>query len=348
MPDVENATPFGVRAMPSCDRDGRDVLLIVVGAQFDLPDPGYDDPRLRLFRTQEQPPLADEYVGEPGRSSIRREGQSSYTKPATDIYICGDACAPNGEPVTEMRVNIRVGPCAVDLRLHGDRVWQRAVTLGVRPSAPAPFVIMPLVWERAYGGMATGSTEERPAFEPRNPIGCGFETDPDAAIGKPVPNIEDPRQPLSRVSDRPPSIGVGPVARHWHPRASYAGTYDDAWKRQRAPLWPTDFDERFFCGAIGQLQASPHLKGGEEVILHGLHPNGPIRFLLPTLRMVSRSRFIDRAVRTTLVLDGVLIETDVSRLTMYYRAAVPAPLSLIKHRETLLRLLEPWETNGAR
>ena len=40
----------------------------------------------------------------------------------------------------------------------------------------------------------------------------------------------------------------------------------------------------------------------------------------------------------TPILDGVLIETDVRRLTMYYRAAVPAPLSLIKHRETLLRL----------
>jgi len=348
MPDVNNTTPFGVRVMPSCDREGRDVLLIVVAAQFDLPDPGHDDPRLRLSSTQEPPPLADEYVGEPGRSSIRREGQSSYTKPATDISVCGDACAPNGKPVTEMLVNIRVGPCSVDLRVYGDRVWRRAVTLGVRPSAPAPFLTMPLVWERAYGGVATGSTEERPAFEPRNPIGCGFETDSNAAIGKPVPSLEDPRQPLSWVSDRPRPIGVGPVARHWLPRASYAGTYDDAWKRQRAPLWPTDFDERFFCGAPGQLQAFPHLKGGEEVILHGLHPDGTFRFLLPTLRMTSRSRFVDRDVRSTPVLDGVLIETDVKRLTMYYRATIPAALSFIKHRETLLRLLAPWETKGSR
>src|SRR6188474_3339414 len=111
MPEVDNATPFGVRAMPSCDREGRDVLLIVVAAQFDLPVPGDDYPRLRLFPTQEPPPLADEHVGEPGLSSIRREGQSPYAKPATDIYICGDACAPRGEAVAEMRVNIRVGPC---------------------------------------------------------------------------------------------------------------------------------------------------------------------------------------------------------------------------------------------
>jgi hypothetical protein len=348
MPDVENATPFAVRAMPSCDREGRDILLIVVAAQFDLPEPGYDETRLRLCRTQEPPPLGDEYIGEPGRSSLRREDQSPYTKPSTDIYVNGDACAPRGEPVTEMRVGVRVGPCAVELNVCGDRVWQRGVSLGVRPSAPAPFVRMPIVWERAYGGAASGSTEERPAFEPRNPIGCGFETDPDAAIGKPVPNIEEPGHQLSRVSDRPQPAGIGPVARHWQPRAGYAGTYDEAWRRHRAPLWPIDFDERFFSGAPSQLQASPHLKGGEQVVLRGLHPDGPIHFLLPTLRMSSRSRFIDHAVWTTPLLDGVLIETDSRRLTMYYRAAVPAALSLLKHRETLLRLLEPWEPNGSR
>lgn len=348
MSDVENATPFGVRVMPSCDREGRDVLLIVSAAQFELPEPGYDDSRLRLFRTQEEPPVGDEYLGEPGQSSIRREGQSSYMKPATDIYVCGDAFAPNGAPVTEMNVSIRVGPCAVKLLVQGDRVWQRAVTLGVRPSAPAPFTKMPLVWERAYGGTAAGSTVERPAFEPRNPIGCGFDVDPDAAVGKPVPNIEDPRHLLSRVSDRPQPVGVGPVARHWQPRVSYAGTYDDAWRRHRAPLWPVDFDEQFFCGATSLLQASPHLTGGEQVVLQGLHPDGSIRFALPTLRMVSESQFTDRVVRSTPILDGVLIETDVRRLTMYYRAAVPAALSLMKHRETMLRLLSPWEDGGPR
>ena len=207
--------------------------------------------------------MAEEYIGEPGQSSIRRDGQSSYTKPATDIYVCGDACALNGQPVTGMNVNIRVGPCAADLRVQGDRVWLRAATLGVAPSDPMPFVTMPLVWERAYGGVATSSTEQRPAFEPRNPIGCGLETNPDDAIGKPVPNIEHPRQPLKRVTDRPQPVGVGPIARHWHPRVSYAGTYDEAWRRMRAPLWPHDFDERFFCSAPTYLQASPHLTGGE-------------------------------------------------------------------------------------
>ncbi len=343
MADVENETPFGVLVMPSSDRDGLDLLLIVVAAQFQLPDPGSHDSPLSLSPTQELPPVVEEYVGEPGQSSVRRDGQSSYTKPATDVYICGEACAPQGKPITTMNVKIRVGPCGVDLRVVGDRVWERAATLGVRPSEPAAFVKMPLVWERAYGGMAKGSTEQRPAFDPRNPIGCGFETDRKDAVGRPVPNIEDPQHLLSSISDRPHPVGLGPVARHWQPRVSYAGTYDDAWKRRRAPLWPLDLDERFFCSAPSYLQASPHLTGGEAVALQGLHPDELIRFRLPTLRLRSLSRFLGDPILSTPILDGVLIETDIWRLTMYYRASVPAPRSLIKHRGTSLHLLRQSE-----
>jgi len=344
MADFENETPFGAVMMPSSDREGVDLLLIVVAAQFELPEPGTKDLGLRSSDTQNLPPMVEEYVGEPGQSSIRRDGQSSYTKPATDIHVCGDAWAPHGQPVTDMIVNIRVGSCGVDLRVTGDRIWERAA-MSARPSNPAPFVKMPLIWERAYGGVAKSSTVQRPAFEPRNPIGCGLETDQQHAIGQPLPNIEHPRQPLGQIADRPQPVGVGPTGRHWQPRLHYAGTYDEAWKRERAPLWPLDFDERFFCSAPSYLQASPHLVGGEAVVLRGLHADGPMEFRLPVLRFTSRSRFIGHTEERNLVFDGVLIETDAHRLTMYYRASVRAPLSLIKHRHTSLHLHRAGESN---
>lgn len=347
MANLENATPFGASVLPSSDRDGRDLLLIVISAQFVLPDPGDHSSQLILFPTQDQPPMGDEHVGEPGVGSLRFEGQSAYTKPVTDICVLGDACALRGEPVSEMTVSIRVGRCALDLRVLGDRVWVRGIAAAVRPSDPAPFLRMPLVWERAYGGVASTSTEQAPIFEPRNPVGCGLQTNPDAAIGRPLPNIEHPRQPLRQLSDRPQPVGVTAVARHWHPRIAYAGTYDEAWRRQRAPLWPLDFSERFFCSAPEYLQVSPHLSGGEPVMLRGLHPDGDIGFRLPTLRLAARSRFTDRTVRTTPILDGIVIDTAVKRLTMYYRARVPAYRSLSKHYETLIRLFSPWEGSAS-
>jgi hypothetical protein len=341
--NLENATPYGALAMPSSDREGRDLLVIVVGAQFVLPAPGDKDPRLRPFPIQETPPMSDEYVGEPGQSSILREGQSPYTKPATDICVLGSACAPTGQVVTAMTVSIRVGPCAVDLRVSGDRVWQRAIAAGARPSPPAAFVRMPIVWERAFGGVAASSTEQRPKFEPRNPIGCGFETDVNDAIGRMVPNIEHPRQLLERISDRPQPVGTTPIGRHWQPRVGHAGTYDEVWRRKRAPMWPDDLDLRFFCGAPSYLQASPHLVGGERVVLTGLNGDGPIDFRLPALRFGALSRFGSRTTPSTPIMDGVVIETDRQRLTLYYRAAVPAPLSLVKHRGTRLQVVHGAE-----
>lgn len=341
--ELQNATPFGARLMPSADRDGRDLLLLVVAASFHLPEPGDRNSSLRLFSVQEPPPLADEFAGDPGVSSLRCAGESSYTKPATDVTVSGNAFAPAGGPVSEMDVRVQVGTQGVALRIFGDRVWERRLGGRVRPSAPAPFVEMPLVWERAYGGVAAGTREARPTFEPRNPVGRGFEIDQEAAIGRPLPNLEDHEALLSSPSDRPRPVGVGPIARHWLPRARWAGTYDEAWRRQRAPFWPDDFDERFFCSAPAPLQVSPHLGGGEAVVLEGLHPGGRVGFHLPTLRLVSSSRFIDRVERRTPALDGVLIDTAVRRLTLYYRAAVPVTRSIVQHRETLLRLIDSWE-----
>jgi hypothetical protein len=348
MADFENATPFGARWMPSCDREGRDAFLIVCAARFDLHHPDQVGAPLVPSETQEPPPLADEYVGDPGRSSVCREGQSAYTKPATDVCLWGSARTPDGRPLREMAVRVRVGSRALDLNVFGDRIWERSAARGVRPSEAVPFVMMPLIWERAFGGVAASSTDAPPLFEPRNPVGRGLERDPDSAVDRPLPNIEDPQHPLTSVSDRPRPVGVTPVARHWEPRVRYAGTYDEAWRRERAPLWPRDFDERFFCGAPPDLQVHPHLAGGEPVALEGLHAAGTIGFRVPRLRLLARSRFVDRMVRTRLRLDGLFIDTDSLELTMYFRSFVLAPLSLIKHRETLLRLLEPWEADAAR
>src|SRR5262245_59166007 len=153
MADFENATPFGARTLPSCDRDGRDLLLLVVAAQFDLPHPSGGDRRLQPSDTQTLPPLGDEYFGDPAASSLRIEGQIAYTRPATDICILGHACAPEGKLAERMSVRVDVGSCSVRLLVHGDRIWQPAVA-GAVPSGAQPFERMPLVWERAYGGVA--------------------------------------------------------------------------------------------------------------------------------------------------------------------------------------------------
>ena len=59
----------------------------------------------------------------------------------------------------------------------------------------------------------------------------------------------------------------GPLAAHWQPRVQWGGTYGDKWAKDRQPLLPEDFDERFFQSAPEDQQAPTYLKGGEAVEL---------------------------------------------------------------------------------
>ena len=237
-----------------------------------------------------------------------------------------------------------VGQCAQQALIVGDRIWD--VNLGLRAlrmSSPQPFNAIPLIWERAFGGSVYDDGGKLIANEPRNPVGRGLFRNSEAALGQPLANIEDPQSRIQGPGNRPNPIGFGPVARWWQPRVAYAGTYDQTWQRDRAPMWPDDFDERFFCAAPTQLQASPRLQGGEAVYLEGLHRDGRIRFSLPAPRMVVRFRFNGRDVRRAMLMDGVIIEPDTGHVTLIHRAAAPITPNMSAFREAVIRNIERWE-----
>jgi hypothetical protein len=106
------------------------------------------------------------------------------------VVIHGHACAPGGRPAKSVDVAIRVAGRLKALRAHGHRVWYRSA-FGLAISDAAPFIRMPLVYERAFGGSA-GGEGGAPLVDERNPAGVGFH-DPDRVPrDAPLPNIEDP------------------------------------------------------------------------------------------------------------------------------------------------------------
>jgi len=340
-----NLTGYGAATLPSMGRDGRDLAVAITAARYRLPRPT-DSPEQSLALDNEQiaPPVGDVYAGAPGASGLRIEGQATFARPATDITVSGAARAPHDEPATRLRVTVSVGPCTQQALIVGDRTWEVGLSLRtLKMSSPQPFVSMPLDWERAFGGSVYDDTGQLVTNEPRNPVGRGLFRSVDAAAGQLVANLEDPRTPIHEVQDRPAPMGFAPVARWWQPRAGYAGTYDDSWQRERAPVWPEDFDDRFFCAAPANLQAMPHLRGGEPVYLEGLHRDGVMRFRLPAPRLIVRFRFNARDIRRLMVLDAVIIEPDSGHLTLIHRASAPAVPSITAHRETVIRHIEDWE-----
>ena len=171
----------------------------------------------------------------------------------------------------------------------------------------------------------------------RNPVGCGAYTSAQAALGQPLPQLENPAHRIRSFTDRPAPAGLGPIARHWTPRLGYAGTYDDAWSKQRAPLWPKDFDERFLqAAAAGMTIAEP--AGGELVTVSGVSSEGTLRFILPAVRLEAECYSQRGNQSARLVLDGIHIDADERVLTLVWRASISSPFGAYSWDECSVRL----------
>lgn len=314
---IENLTPFADERAWVRAPDGGEVWLVAVKATFDILLPTGD-----TEVANEQPPVlrTPKFHGTPTASSIKYDSDLVYAKQATDIIVVGHAHAPSGTAVEWLDCGFEVSSVRKRVRVFGDRVWG---TLG--PQRPQPFVSMPLIWERAFGGIDEQSPTPRTDWHWQNPIGRGLVTDGAHVTGRSLPNLEDPNNLISSWRDRPPPANFGVVASHWQPRARFAGTYDERWSRTRRPLAPDDFDLRFFQSASPDQQANGFLKGGEPVKLRHLHPCGLISFSLPTMRLEFESRFYDgsRERHPPCRLHTVIIEPDHPRVSLVWHSALP-------------------------
>jgi len=328
---VDNRTPFAAERGWVRDRTGAEVWLVAVKCTFDI----LPDGSTRI--SDDQPPVlrVPEYNGEPGKSSVKYEADLVLTKTTTDVIAVGHAYAPKGRPIEQMEAGFRVGPVTKVLRVTGNRVWG---ALGV--TKPEPFVTMPLVYERAFGGVDARSAHPERDWDWRNPVGTGFAASRDNATGVALPNLEYPNEAVSGWKDRPRPASFGTVACHWQPRVAFAGTYDEAWMKTRQPLVPDDFDNRFYQCAPADQQAPEFLRGGEPVVLHNLTPDGDLRFTLPKIFLGFETRFVDgtRQFHADRKLHTVILEPDVPRVSLVWHTALPCHFKVQKLDRTAVTL----------
>lgn len=323
---IFNQTPFEASTFSLLDQNAQALQIVVLSATFEA------KPGKPVQPADVQAPIhdSDVFYGQPGLSSIRYEGEVAWEKPRVDVIINGTAYAPGGRPADRVAVVARVGDIHKQLFISGDRTWGSRL-LGYPASSPSTFLAIPLVYERAFGGIDM-SNPAKPRHDMRNPVGLGYRgaISPDPNVKTQVPNIEYPSQLISSQRDTPEPAGFGAVTRSWHPRLKLAGTYDDAWKADRAPLLPDDFDVEHFQSAPLDQQ-SQTICGGEPVELHNLTPDGFWKFSLPTLDVPARLRFSNRIANVNLRLDTVIIEPDMRRIVLLARAAV----TLVRNRAPL-------------
>lgn len=144
------------------------------------------------------------------------QDESAAWKPSTDVILEGFAYAPGGWG-TQVVAQLQVGSTMRQVRATGDRAIEACWGTNVEWSEPEAFDRMALDRTRAYGGF------DKVAFElegdaaaevaadfgadlaaasrfsyPRNPRGVGFylAAGGDRNRGRPVPNLDDPEDPV--------------------------------------------------------------------------------------------------------------------------------------------------------
>ena len=172
-PALYNETSFHGSLLPILDREGAESRLAIVKATYSIV-PG----QVPTLAEQRPERLADEPWGSPEIADIRLPGDFCPAKPGTDVVVSGHAVPPERYRGTYIDVLIRIAGREMNLRVHGERTWQRALR-SVVPSPSEPVGITPLAWSLAYGGIDL-SEPSKPIEEPRNPVGRGRSRASDA------------------------------------------------------------------------------------------------------------------------------------------------------------------------
>jgi hypothetical protein len=303
------------------ERDGRELLVVVVKATYAIPE----DPAKEPVLADEQVPLteADEFTGEPGLSAIRYETDYAHRKPKCDVLLNGSAYSPTGRPTKRVDVEMSVGSVRKSFDVLGNRVWDRTLLL-THPTDPVPFESMPISYDCAYGG---ADVHERKPDKCKtylhNPVGAGYYplTKGKALVGKPLANTAQTGVTPTKTNGKYKPMAFGPIGRNFRSRYPLAGTYDKPWFENRAPFWPDDFDYAYFQAAPVEQQTA-HLQGGEEVVLRNLTPEGITIFRIPHRTMaVGFVAHRGRDERVHAACDTLVIEPEDSRFTLTWRAA---------------------------
>ena len=320
--NLVNATSMEAGYTMAVRPDGRELLVVVVKGTFEIPLGG-DVPK--LARKQEPLVMTDVFTGEPGFSAPLYEIDFAPHKPRCDVLLNGTAYAPNGKPAERVTVSLRVGSWQKSFDVVGNRTWTQGV-LSVKGTPPEPFTSMPISYNNAFGGIDKGKDDtEHDDYFLENHVGIGYHvrTSPKRLEGKPLPNTEETGNAVTRPDGKYRPMAFGPVGRAWQQRVQYAGTYDQQWLDNTFPFLPGDFRDEYYQAAPGD-QWTDFPRGGEEVELVGLTPQGHTTFVLPTVRVPST--FIRRngdRVDMMGTVDTLLIEPDEGRFMMTSRCALP-------------------------
>ncbi|WP_234892265.1 DUF2169 family type VI secretion system accessory protein [Agrobacterium vitis] len=289
MMHLKTKLPFQHLYFRHWGRDDREMAVLIVKAGLRISDGGIAE---NLLSPQPDILLSDLFHGEVNRSALRQESDLAPFKPRTDLTFNAVARSPEEKEIDSWPVSIAVdGRLSHGFHVFGERFWEPQIRAAKRKwqlSPVMPTTSIPLTYERAYGGVAPMSDEEHTTHA-YNPIGRGLVSDYLLEMNREVaaPQIALVGEfAAERPTESMTVCGCGPIQKSWLPRLSLAGTFDDAWARERHPRMPLDYDFAYWNAAPLPMQAAPYLIGDETIRLTGFrHDARPYVFQLPGMAL---------------------------------------------------------------
>ncbi|MBA54408.1 MAG: hypothetical protein CMK89_08140 [Pseudomonadales bacterium] len=310
---LNNKTPFAAERTWGRDLNGWHQWIVAVKATYDI----LPDGELELAEEQAEPLFAPEYFGEPGLSSLQYEADLIPTKPTTDIIVNGTAYAPGGKPSTEFAVALRANGKQKALRVLGERYWEQGLT-GLKPSKPQPVTAVPIRYEKAFGGWdRSNPNPAKQKWDPRNPVGSSLIQN-DEQLGKTLHQFEY----LEGSPHKTGPAGFGAIDSFWSPRSQHIGTYDKAWQENRHPLLPLDWKPQSLQCAPQDQQTEKPLRGGENIELFNLTPDGQLAFQLPRVYLAFSTQIDGRTEEHRAQISSVIIEPDQRKLKLVWNSVL--------------------------
>ena len=253
MENFANYSAFPALLFESLDQHDHGFNVLVARVSYDL---DIITGKLTLCEDQGELFEQDYYYDEPGTSSVRFESDLAPYKPRLDVVINGTAWAPEDKPVRHFTVGARIGDFTRLLNVYGPREWRKMVATWQLTNGK-PVTHVDLRYEFAQGGFYRLEKGEELASS-FNSVGIGWlpaKAQKELKLQHlPAPQFELLPNPVKNIEDENLPAGFGFYGRGWHPRITFAGTYDEAWKQYRHPFLPADFRFDYWCGAHPWMQ----------------------------------------------------------------------------------------------
>jgi hypothetical protein len=342
--------------------------IIVAKATFNFDQLGQIE-----IDTQAPLPLLDKDQETP--LGILPSDSAARRGPRFEVILLGNAYPPR-RPASTTKVSLAVGQERRELMVFGDRFWTGSPPNRCAVTNPASFDKMPLVYERAFGGTVPVNIDQDTLVdirEPINPRGKGFDAGPQASglchslrapKGFPVlprapralPNIEDPRNLISRWEDKPDPAGWGAtpmdtaIAHFRFVRSESAkvmeaqkkgGYTAEKYKAEAAAQGKDDPDRWLYRAHPDWIIQRP--VAGAIVAMENLLPEvRQIQFALPQLRIVADYTLSGRAGKRDLMPQLLVLLPEEKRFCLVYRAPFTFDPAQAEERAFRLRIEPGW------